>query len=213
MAYDFLDRLDGPQVQAARDANGVGDLWKGEGIDRPSDRFNVPEAAFIAERNSFYLASVSETGWPYIQHRGGPKGFLRVLDEVTLGFADYRGNRQYLTLGNTAADDRVSLFLMDYPNRGRLKILAHLAAHDLKAEPELAARLATPGYRGLPERGFTLRLEAFDWNCSQHIMPRFTAGEVEAALAPLRDRLAQLELENGRLCAALTFRDDREIAP
>lgn len=213
MAYDFLDRLDGPQVRAARDANGVGDLWEAEAIDRPSDRFDAPEAAFISERDSFYIASVSETGWPYIQHRGGPKGFLRVLDEVTLGFADYRGNRQYLTLGNTKADDRVALFLMDYPHRHRLKVLAHMTARDLVAEPELAAKLATPGYRGLPERGFTLRLEAFDWNCPQHITPRFTAAEVDAASAPLREHLAQLELENSRLRAALTSRDDEETAP
>jgi predicted pyridoxine 5'-phosphate oxidase superfamily flavin-nucleotide-binding protein len=212
MAYDFLDRLDGPLVRVARDANGVGDLWDSVEIDRPSDRFGDAEAAFIAERDSFYIASVSETGWPYIQHRGGPKGFLRVLDEATLGFADYRGNRQYLTLGNVSADDRVALFLMDYPNRRRLKLLAHMTAHNLKTEPDLAARLATPGYRGLPERGFTLRLEAFDWNCPQHIAPRFTAAEVEAASAPLRQRLEALELENGRLRAALTSRDDKEIA-
>ena len=213
MAYGFLDRLGGAGVRAARDANGVGDLWDSTEIDRPSDRFGEAEAAFIAERDSFYIASVSETGWPYIQHRGGPTSFLRVLDDVTLGFADYRGNRQYLTLGHTAADDRVALFLMDYPNRRRLKLLAHMTAHDLKADPDLAARLATPGYRGFPERGFTLRLEAFDWNCPQHIVPRFTAAEVEAASAPLRERLAELELENSRLRAALTSGDDEEIAP
>jgi predicted pyridoxine 5'-phosphate oxidase superfamily flavin-nucleotide-binding protein len=212
MAYGYLDRLGGAGVRAARDANGVSDLWDSAEVDRPGDRFGETEAAFVAERDSFYIASVSETGWPYIQHRGGPKGFLRVLDETTLGFADYRGNRQYLTLGNISVGDRVALLLMDYPNRRRLKLLAHMTAHDLKAEPELAARLATPGYRGLPERGFTLRLEAFNWNCPQHITPRFTAAEAEAASAPLRQRLAALELENGRLRAALTSRDDKEIA-
>jgi predicted pyridoxine 5'-phosphate oxidase superfamily flavin-nucleotide-binding protein len=212
MAYRFLDRLDGVGVQAAREANGVCDAWAPADFDRPGDRFGEPEAAFVAERDSVYIASVSETGWPYIQHRGGPKGFLRVLDDATLGFADYRGNRQYLTLGNVSADDRVALFLMDYPNRRRLKVLAHMSAHDLKGAPDLAEALAAPGYRGLAERGFTLRLEAFDWNCPQHITPRFTAAEVEAASAPLRQRLADVEVENSRLRAALA-RDNKEIAP
>ena len=199
MSYDFLDALETPGVRAARAANGVGDLWETRNADRPSDRFTQSEAEFIGQRDSFYLASVSQSGWPYIQHRGGPAGFLKVLDEHTLGFADFRGNRQYITLGNIADDNRVSLFLMDYPHRSRLKILAHMTAHDLKAEPDLAARLGTPGYRGLVERGFTLRLHAFDWNCSQHITPRFTANEVQAAVAPLAARAERLEAENRRL--------------
>ena len=122
-----------------------------------------------------------------------------MLDDQTLGFADFRGNRQYLTFGNLADENRVALFLMDYPRRRRLKILARMTPHDLKAEPALGAQLATPGYRGLPERGFMLRLHAFDWNCPQHITPRFTAAEVEAAIAPLRARLQALEAENARL--------------
>ncbi len=213
MSYGFLDRLTTPGVTAARVANGAGGLWEAMEVDRPADRFTQAEAAFIAERDSFYLASVSQTGWPYIQHRGGPAGFLRLLDDVTLGFADFRGNRQYISLGNIADEDRVALFLMDYPNRRRLKILAHMKAHDLKAEPELAARLATPGYRALPERGFTLRLEAFDWNCAQHITPRFTAAQVEPAVTPLRERLARLEAENTRLREALASPPDQAIAP
>ena len=167
--------------------------------DAPADRFGAAETAFIAERDSFYLASVSATGWPYLQHRGGPTGFLRVLDDRSVGFADFRGNQQYLTLGNVGGDDRVALFLMDYPRRRRLKILARMSAHDLRAEPDLAARLATPGYRGLVERGFVLKLHAFDWNCPQHITPRFTAADVEAAVAPLHARLEALEAENARL--------------
>jgi len=199
MTYRFLRTLDTPGIRAARAANGVGELWERTDVDRPADRFSQSETAFIAERDSFYLATVSQTGWPYIQHRGGPRGFLRVLDESTLGFADFRGNRQYLTLGNLVDDDRVALFLMDYARRRRLKILARISAHDLKAEGDLAARLATPGYRGLAERGFTLRLHAFDWNCPQHITPRFTADEIEAAITPLRARLRDLEAENARL--------------
>lgn len=212
MAHDFLDRLSTPGVHAARMANGVGGLWENLEGEHPSTRFSEREAAFIAQRDSFYLATVSQSGWPYIQHRGGPIGFLRMLDAETLGFADYRGNRQYISLGNVADDDRVALFLMDYPRRKRLKVLAHITPHDLKVEPDLAARLATPAYRGLPERGFTLRLEAFDWNCAQHITPRFTAAEVEAAVAPLNARLAFLEAENARL-RDVTTPDLQDIRP
>jgi predicted pyridoxine 5'-phosphate oxidase superfamily flavin-nucleotide-binding protein len=198
MTDRFLRTLDTQGVRAAREANGVGsELW--EGVEWAADRFTPKETAFISERDSFYLATVSQTGWPYIQHRGGPRGFLRVLDESILGFADFRGNWQYLTLGNLVDDDRIALFLMDYARRRRLKILARMSTHDLKAEADLAARLVTPGYRGLPERGFTLRLHAFDWNCPQHITPRFTADEIEAALGPLRVRLQDLEAENARL--------------
>ncbi|MDR3519109.1 MAG: pyridoxamine 5'-phosphate oxidase family protein [Azospirillaceae bacterium] len=192
----FLDALASDGLRSAREATGVAGPMD---VDQPGDRFSELEAAFIVARDSFYLASVAPTGWPYIQHRGGPPGFLRVLDESTLGFADFRGNRQYLTLGNLGAGDRVALFLMDYPHRRRLKILARMAPHDLAAEPDLAARLATPGYRGVAERGFTLRLHAFDWNCPQHITPRFTQAEVEAAAAPLRARLHLLETENRHL--------------
>jgi len=199
MTYRFLQALESPCVGPVGEANGVGGSREAADVDRGADRFSAAEAAFIAERDSFYLSTVSRTGWPYIQHRGGPPGFLRVLDDQTLGFADFRGNRQYLTLGAVADDDRVALFLMDYPRRRRLKILARMTPHDLKAEPALAARLATPGYRGLPERGYVLRLHAFDWNCPQHITPRFTASEIEAALAPLNARLRDLEAENARL--------------
>ncbi len=206
MVYGFLETLATPGVQAARAANGVDGLWETMEVDLPGDRFSRREAAFIAERDSFYLATISQAGWPYVQHRGGPPGFLRVLDEKTLGFADFRGNRQYLTLGNVADEDRVALFLMDYPHQRRLKVLARMAARNLTAEPDLAARLATPGYSEVAERGFTLRLHAFDWNCSKHITPRFTAPELEAAIAPLRVRLEELQDENARLRRVLEDR-------
>lgn len=199
MPYNFLERLTTPGVKAAQMANGVGSLWENLAGDNPSATFTDREAAFIAERDSFYLASISQNGWPYVQHRGGPPGFLRVLDPATLAFPDYRGNRQYITLGNIADNSRVALFLMDYPRRRRLKILAYMTPHDLAAEPELAARLVTPGYRGRPERVFKLKLAAFDWNCPQHITQRFTAEEVAAATLPLRQRLAALEAENAQL--------------
>ncbi len=152
MAQGFLEALATAGVRAAREANGLGGLWESIDVDRPGDRFSPAEAAFIAKRDSFYLATVSQTGWPCIQHRGGPPGFLGVLDDRTLGFADFRGNRQYLTLDALADEDRVALFLMDHPRRRRRKILARMTPHDLTAEPDLAARLATPGYRAAAER-------------------------------------------------------------
>jgi len=155
-------------------------------------RLGAREAQFIAERDSFYMATVSETGWPYIQHRGGPKGFLRVLDEKTIGFADYRGNRQYISLGNLGGNDRVSLFLMDYPNRARLKLLgrARLVSPD---DTEQMKMLVADGIEARIERGFLIDVEAFDWNCSQHITERYTLADVEQATAALRARIAELE--------------------
>jgi predicted pyridoxine 5'-phosphate oxidase superfamily flavin-nucleotide-binding protein len=156
------------------------------------------EAGFIGERDSFYMASISETGWPYIQHRGGPQGFVRVLDENMIGFADYRGNRQYVTVGNIMTNDRVALFFMDYPNRTRLKLLGRaklIDAHDTVA----LERLNVPGYGARIERGFLVNVEAFDWNCPQHITQRYTLAEVEQATAPLRHRIAELEAEIARV--------------
>ena len=141
------------------------------------------EVAFIGARDSFYMASVSETGWPYVQHRGGPVGFVRVLDQQTIGFADFRGNRQYVSVGNLRHDDRVSLIFMDYPNRARLKILGHVRL--LEPGAEQLAKLEVPGYRARVERGFIIQVDAFDWNCPQHITPRYTEEEVQRAIAPL----------------------------
>ena len=157
------------------------------------------ESTFIGQRDSFYMATVGETGWPYVQHRGGPVGFVRVLDQKTIGFADFRGNRQYVTVGNLMRDDRVSLLFMDYPNRARLKLLGRVSLIGPE-QPELLGRLAIPDYRARVERGFLIRVEAFDWNCPQHITQRFTLAEVEAATAPLRQRIAELEarLKEGR---------------
>ena len=146
------------------------------------DRLGQNEAKFIAERDSFYMATVGETGWPYIQHRGGPAGFVRVLDEKTTGFADFTGNRQYVSVGNLRADDRVSMFFMDYPNQTRLKLLGHarLVGTD---EAELLERLHVADYRARIERGMIITVEAYDWNCSQHITPRFTQTQVLSTLA------------------------------
>ncbi len=203
MAYKFLDLITTPSVRAAQAANGSRDMWEHFKGHRTFDCFSDNETAFIEARDSFYMATVAENGWPYVQHRGGPPGFLKVLDEKTLGFADFRGNRQYISLGNIAADDRVALILVDYPNRARLKILAHMEVRDLAAEPVLADRLALPGYKGKPERAFLLHLETFDWNCPQHITPRFTLADIEPAVSSLRSRIAELEAENQRLRAEI----------
>ncbi|GAA4074409.1 pyridoxamine 5'-phosphate oxidase family protein [Nonomuraea soli] len=160
------------------------------------DRLGAYERAFVAERDSFYLATVSETGWPYIQHRGGPPGFLRVLDDHTLGFADFRGNRQYISVGNLGHDDRVSLFLMDYANRTRLKILGR--ARVVEDDQELAVA----GYAAKVERAVLIDVEGHDWNCPQHIPQLFPREAVEHALTHLQDRVAALEAENARLRAA-----------
>ena len=140
------------------------------------------EAAFISARNSLYMATVSETGWPYIQHRGGPTGFVRVLDAGTIGFADFRGNRQYVSLGNLMGDDRVSLFFMDYPNKRRLKLLGRATIVGIEDRSTLS-RLEMPDYRARIERGFLIKIEGFDWNCPQHIVERFTLAEMQALAA------------------------------
>jgi hypothetical protein len=199
MAYGFLDIARTESVKAAQAENGVGAYWDNFKGHREFKGFTEAEVAFIAARDSFYMASVSETGWPYVQHRGGPMGFLRVIDDKTLAFADFRGNRQYISLGNVTANDRVALFLVDYPNRRRLKIYARIEAKDLVADPFLTEKLMTPGYKAKPERAFVLHLEAFDWNCPQHITPRFTEAEIDEALTPVRARIAQLEAENKML--------------
>ena len=203
MSYGFLDIASTPSVQAAQAAMGSDRLWQDFKGHREFNQFTENESAFIADRDSFYMATVSETGWPYIQHRGGPPGFLKLVDNRTLAFADYRGNRQYISTGNLAADDRVCLFLMDYAPRARLKVYAHVETIPLGADLELTQLITVPGYKAKLERIFRLRLETFDWNCPQHITPRFTEREVDEGVRPLRERLAQLEAENAELRARL----------
>jgi hypothetical protein len=198
----FLDIAMTPGVRAVQAAMGSDHVWQNGRGHRAADRFTSREADFIARRDSFYMATVSETGWPYVQHRGGPPGFLKVLDDTTLAFADYRGNRQYLSAGNLSGDDRVALILMDQARPARLKILAHAESLPLDTDPALTALVATaPGAR--PERILRLRLAAFDWNCPQHITRRFTEQEIAAAIQPLQDALAFLEAENAELKATL----------
>src|SRR5262245_4324910 len=179
-------------------------LWQNFKGHRDFDRFTDSEVAFIVDRDSFYMATVSETGWPYVQHRGGPRGFLKLVDDRTLAFADYRGNRQYISTGNLAADDRACLFLMDYAGRARLKIYVHVETLALDTEPALTELVIVPDYKAKVERIFRLRVASFDWNCPQHITPRFTEQQISEAVGPLRDWLAKLETENAELRARLT---------
>jgi hypothetical protein len=159
-----------------------------------NNELGAQEWEFIAARDSFYMASVSETGWPYVQHRGGPAGFVKVLDSKTLGFADFRGNRQYVSVGNLMKNDRAALFFMDYPHRTRLKLLGHVEL--IGAEPtEVLESLVVRNYKAKVERGMLIHVAAFDWNCPQHITPRFTQEQVETAIRPLRQRIADLEAQ------------------
>ena len=161
------------------------------------------EAAFISQRDSFYMSSVSETGWPYIQHRGGPQGFVRVLSEHEIGFADYSGNRQYITVGNLKGNNRVALIMVDYPNRARLKILGTAHLIDQSSDPEKLKLLTSENYKAKVERGFIIQVEALDWNCPQHISPRWTAEEIHTGLLPLRTKLESFEKEIAVLKARL----------
>jgi len=165
-------------------------------VDAPErDPLTEVELEFIAARDSFYMGTVSESGWPYIQHRGGPTGFLRVLNPTTLAFADYTGNRQLLTTGNVAANDRVSLFLMDYRNRERLKILGHARIEDARDQPALTTQVSPPGMRMNLERVVVIEVVSFDWNCPKYITPRYSLAEVDALAGPLKARIVELEAQ------------------
>ena len=158
-----------------------------------NDALTEDEIHFIRSRDSFYLGTVSESGWPYIQHRGGPPGFLHVVNPATLAFADFKGNRQMLSTGNLAANDRVTLFLMDYPQRTRLKILGHARVEDARQHADLVARFSAPEAQRLVERIFFIDVVSFEWNCPKYITPRYTIEEIEELVLPLKQRIAELE--------------------
>jgi predicted pyridoxine 5'-phosphate oxidase superfamily flavin-nucleotide-binding protein len=159
------------------------------------DELTDDEVNFIQSRDSFYMGTVTESGWPYLQHRGGKPGFLRVMSPSTIAFADYKGNRQLLSTGNVAADDRVALFLMDYPQRTRLKILGHARVEDAREHPELVAQIAEADAHRIVERLFLIEVVSFDWNCPHYITPRYTVSEIQELVAPLQRRIAELEAE------------------
>lgn len=197
MAVAFAEIAFTPGVRELQTKAGSRDRYSAmdESTNR-RDKLTEREVTFIESRDHFFQASVSETGWPYVQHRGGLVGFLKVLDEGTLGFADYRGNVQYVSVGNLMHDNRVALILMDYANQRRLKLLGRVSLVDRDTEPELIERLITPGYKAIVERGFIITVEAFDWNCPQHITPRFTQAEVDEMTAPLKSQLKSLLNQN-----------------
>jgi predicted pyridoxine 5'-phosphate oxidase superfamily flavin-nucleotide-binding protein len=163
------------------------------------DRLGPDESTFIAERDSFYIATLGATGWPYVQHRGGPVGFLKVTDGGTVAFADFRGNKQYISTGNLMTDNRAALIMVDYPRQARLKLLGRVEVIESEAAVDWINRLREPGYQAVIERVYVIKIEAFDWNCQQHITPRFTAEQIQEALAPFEQRLEQLERENEAL--------------
>jgi predicted pyridoxine 5'-phosphate oxidase superfamily flavin-nucleotide-binding protein len=201
MARAFADITFTPGVKAAQSLYHSREHNRGfELAEDPRNLLNEIAVAFIAERDSFYQATVAENGWPYMQHRGGPKGFLKVLDEHTLGYADFRGNRQYLSVGNIMSDARICLFLMDYANRRRLKIWGHASVVHHDDSPEIISQLTHPDYKASIERAIIIRVDALEWNCSKHITQRFNEDEVRQILQPLieendalKARLAQRE--------------------
>jgi uncharacterized protein len=199
MTSHFLNLLASPAVKAAQEANGSRAAQsRHDSASLEPDHLTEREAAFIAMRDSFYMATVGHEGWPYMQHRGGPSGFVKVVSERSFAFADFRGNRQYVSVGNLAADDRAAFFFMDYANRARLKVLGRVRAIDLASDPALAKALIVPGYKAMPERALVVDVEAFDWNCPQHITPRFTVEQIEPAVEALKARIAELEAALGR---------------
>ncbi len=170
-----------------------------EDSGRKPDRLSGFEVEFLEGRDSFYWATTGATGWPYVQHRGGPKGFLKVIDDQTLALADFRGNKQYISTGNLLSDDRVAMILVDYPRQARLKILGRVEILEGEQAKPWLERVALPGYKAVVERVFVIHIEAFDWNCPQHITPRYTADEIAEAMHSVGDKVDALEQENTRL--------------
>jgi predicted pyridoxine 5'-phosphate oxidase superfamily flavin-nucleotide-binding protein len=164
-----------------------------EKAEDPRNSIGERELQFIETRDSFYQATVSENGWPYVQHRGGPPGFIKVLDERSFGYADYRGNMQYISVGNIGNDQRVSLILMDYVNRRRLKIWGHAQIVHGRDDPELLEKLLDSEYAAKVERGIVVHVDALEWNCPQHITQRFTEDQVKQVVAPLLQEITELK--------------------
>ncbi len=208
MSYGFLDVAVTPGVRAVQTAMGTEEVWANFRGHREYDRFGDDEVAFITARDSLYMATVGETGWPYIQHRGGQPGFLKVLDEKTLVFPDYKGNLQYISVGNLTTDARAALILVDYPRRARMKILARVEVLRTDERPELTELAVEPDYRAKVERLIILHLVTFDWNCPQHITPRYTEADINQAIKPLRDHVAALEAEVASLRKQLSSAEE-----
>lgn len=202
-AIAFTDAV--REVQCDHGSQAFYDRKRIQGSAAPgTDPLTDDEKDYLAERDGFYLATVSETGWPYVQFRGGPIGFVRVIDDHTIGWADFRGNLQYISTGNVAGDDRVALIAMDYLHQRRLKVYGHARVVTVEDDATLVDRFADPAYDAVVERAVLIDVEAFDWNCPQHIPARLTVAELETHLAPLRRELAALQAENSQLREKLT---------
>jgi predicted pyridoxine 5'-phosphate oxidase superfamily flavin-nucleotide-binding protein len=200
MARNFGSLVFTPVVKALQEKYGSRRQYaRMEGGGTSLDRLGPNESGFITERDSFYMATIGSTGWPYVQHRGGPKGFFKVIDDSRVAFADFRGNKQYISTGNLATDNRVAIIMVDYPRQARLKLLGRAEVFEGDQATEWLERLRDPGYKAVIERVYVIQVEAFDWNCSQHITPRFTADQIQEALAPFELRMQELERENKKL--------------
>lgn len=194
MTSHYRNLLFGPSVKRAQEGIGSRKAYShDEAAANQADLLTAREASFIAARDSLYIATIGFNGWPYIQHRGGPPGFVKVVTESRLAFADFRGNRQLVSVGNLSEDNRVAIFFMDYLQRARLKMLGRAKVFELATEPALAERLVDPEYGAVAERGLSIDVEAFDWNCSQHITPRYTIADIAPGIETLQRRIAELE--------------------
>jgi ferredoxin-NADP reductase/predicted pyridoxine 5'-phosphate oxidase superfamily flavin-nucleotide-binding protein len=194
MGYAYSDIAFTSQVRDIQTQQGSREQYAFmDQMSERGDHLGGREQSFIEQADHFFQATTSASGWPYVQHRGGPAGFLKVIDNKTLGFADFVGNRQYLSVGNLKTDDRISLIVMDYANQRRLKILGRARTTEAVDAPELAAQLAVPGYQGRVERVFLIDVEGYDWNCPQHITPRFTEAEIGTMTGPLHAQIKRLK--------------------
>ncbi len=203
MAKNFPEIAFTEAVKAVQEKLGSRASYARMEKDTYVDGLTENEIVFISQRDSFYMATMGENGFPYIQHRGGPKGFVKVLDAKRIGFIDFRGNMQYISVGNLATHQNVSLIMVDYPARARLKILAKAHVVELKDDPSLYELLDLDGYKFRPERMMVLDIEAYDWNCPQHITPRYTVEEIREIFTSQLDHITKLETEINSLKAKI----------
>jgi len=203
------ERVFTPAARQAQAERGSAKAYEQRTAEGFPDRVTPELAAFIAEQDTAFLATATADCAPYVQHRGGPKGFIKVIDDHTLGFADYRGNRQYITLANLSENDRAYLFLLDPARRQRIKLWGR--ARVIENDPALLERLFDKGYKARPERAILFTIEAWDVNCSSHIVTRFTEAEVEQAFSAVQAKIAELQTENTRLRAALAAGNDKNV--
>jgi uncharacterized protein len=197
MTKSFGSLVFTPAVKALQERYGSRRQYERlEQLGEKRDGLGPDEREYLREQDSFFMASLGESGWPYVQHRGGPKGFLRVIDDVTLAFADFRGNKQYISTGNLQTDNRVALIVVDYPRQLRLKLLGRVEILEGENAKDWLPKVRDPEYKAVTERVYLIRVEAFDWNCQQHIIPRYTEEEIREVLEPIEKQMAGLQKEN-----------------